>query len=230
MKAASPERAPARRLGVAYRYLFAACFACGLIAVGCGSGGAGSAATTDATTSDDVPSASDHAPASNDQAPGSKDQPPPSSDQAPAASATSKPSGSGVGAEAACRAFCDQFGGDDCAGANGANGNNGLVGAICEGNCKLDPEDVPCEAEAVAILDCLSRLPDLCTTDGSDLATSDCPDEIRAASACQDAHRPPEMPTDNCTMDNGCDCGQDMCKSCRCVLGENSTTCDAICM
>lgn len=213
---------------MAYRNLLAACFACGLIAVGCGSGGAGTANATDATTNDVATSGSDHAPVSQDQAPVNKDQPPSSSDQAPVASPGSNSSSDGSGAEAACRAFCDKFGGNDAC--PGDNGSSSLVRAICNGNgnCMLDPEDVPCEAEAVRILDCLSHLPGLCTTDGpSELDASACQAAIDAAKACEDAHKPV---TDPCSMAGGCDCGNDTCKSCRCALGENSPTCDAICM
>ena len=210
---------------MAYRQLFAiACFACGLATAGCGSGGNGSAAGTD-STNDSPTSSSDQAPVSHDQAPVSRDQAPVSQDQAPSASPGGRPSG---GAAAACNAFCAQFGGAD--GCMGDNGANGLVRSICNSGCVLDAEDEPCQPEVVSALDCLSHLAGLCTPNGpSEADASVCQAVLETVSTCEDAHKPPDMQMDKCTMVNGCDCGNDDCKSCRCLLGEMSETCTAIC-
>ena len=216
---------------MAYRQLFAAaCFACGFAAAACG-GSNGSAADTD-TTSDAAPTNGDQARFNGDQASGSRDQPPANKDQPPASSdqpPSSSPGGqSGGGAEAACRAFCNQFGGAE--GCPGDNQLNAAVRAICDSGCTLDDDEQFCQAEVVAALNCIAGLPGLCTANGpSDNDAAACRASQQAVSACEDAHEPPDMDPEPCSMAGGCNCGDD-CESCQCLLGAASPTCDAACM
>jgi hypothetical protein len=132
----------------------------------------------------------------------------------------------------------------------------GLEGA-CDGAdaCKI-PANYPCPSEAGDFLSCfLDNIELLCTTaSGGDhngngngdapqpqQSTSPCLDSLHKLQQCGEAHgltgtdtgssgTDDNPPTDTCTMAQGCNCGNDSCKSCKCALGENSDTCAAVCM
>jgi hypothetical protein len=210
---------------VAYRRFFTlACFVCGLTAAGCGGGGA--TASRSNTTTDDTPTDDTNPPVNGDQAPISKDQPPLSTDQAASASPGSSPSG-GV-AIAACQAFCATVSGAE--GCPGNNPSNAAVRAVCGRGCMLDEQQAACQTEAVAAFNCIVALAGLCTADGpTEADAAACEQSRRALDSCEDAHKPPEMQADPCSIAGGCQCGDDDCKTCQCVLGGQSQTCVSLC-
>lgn len=208
---------------MAYRRFFTwACFVCGLTTAGCGGGG-GTASRSTSTTTDATPTDDTKPRANSDQAPISKDQPARSTDQAPSASPGGSPSG-GDGLPG-CQAFCANL-----SGAEGCPGNspfNAGVRDICDRDCKLNEQEAACLAEAVAAFNCIVGLDGLCTTDGPAEADA-CEQARHDLDSCKDAHKPPGMETDSCSMAGGCQCDDD-CNACKCILGGQSQTCDLLC-
>jgi len=203
---------------VAYRQLCALTLVASWLAA-CGGGG-----TLPAPSTND---AGDSAPANADQPPGNPDQAPPNGDQPPAAS----PSSGGTatpGISQACEDFCDEHG-KDCPGDNTANK---VVRSLCERGCDKLITNQRCGSAFSTLFTCFTPLAGLCSADGPSLADLEkCTDVYQTWTTCdsnEGQENPPAMQPAGCKKDTGCDCA-DSCASCRCLLGENSTTCDSLC-
>jgi hypothetical protein len=220
---------------MAYRRLFEFAFlACGMAAAACGGGSSNSNGIGADGTSEHAPVSADQAPVSADQAPVSADQAPVSADQAPV-SADQAPGGpgpkgsSGGGATATCQALCTQVGGERACIGNDTLSQ--LVRAGCRRNCVLGSDDLQCETQITALFVCAKGVDGICTEDGPAPGdASSCNDELQAVTTCEDAGQMMmPKPTDSCTMEKGCDCGNDTCKTCRCALGAQDATCMQLC-
>jgi hypothetical protein len=207
---------------VAYRLTVLSFAVFGLIAVGCGSGN-----TADAG---DSPSVSDRPPASSDDAPSNADAPPASADDAPPASADAPPGGSvsrpggDSGAEAACEELCSSVAELGCYSQQTAA--SGWVRQVCDRGCDLNEEESLCESQALAFVNCLTGISELCSEEEGD--ASGCDDERRAVTECLDPDEKPPAGM-GCTMAGLCDCAND-CDTCHCELGAaGEQACALIC-
>lgn len=219
---------------MAYRRLLSVTFALlGVVSSACG-GDVGSTANAS------VPG--DQVPASADPAPGSADSVPPSSDRAPSSteqppSSADAPAGNGGvgGLVALCRQVCssvDQLA-DSCSGGMASMG----VGKLCDTNCQVPDQAVPCVNELSDLFHCVfDNIGQLCMAatagDAPAAGNSDlCKSTIDDVSKCtKDAGGDATMMGDggmkmppgdagSCTDAGGCkNCGDD-CLTCACKAG-----------
>lgn len=204
---------------MAHRQLFAVTFlASGLWLAACGGGGTLPEPSVDET--------SDQAPGNADQPPVNPDQPPGNSDQPPGAGQPGGGTPPSAGGNA-CEQFCDRYG-NDCSGMNQANV---IVRSLCGRGCDDLLAKQECTSTFTNLLTCVQGLQGLCTEAGpSNSDVQRCTGPYQAWTNCEDqgTDDPPVITPMACTQAGGCDCTDD-CATCRCALGEASTTCDAIC-
>lgn len=231
---------------MAYRRLLSISFALlGLVSSACG-GDTNASVGSGSASGDQVPASADPVPGSADSVPPSSDRAPSSTEQPPASAEAPAGNGGVGGLVALCRQVCssvDQLA-DKCSGGMAMTG----VGELCDTNCQVPDQAVPCVNELSDLFHCIfDNIGQLCTAatsgDAPSAGNADmCKTTIEDVSKCTkdaggsvtgDGGMMPPGDGGSCDTAGGCKKCPDDCSTCACEAGtdiQKLADCASSCM